>query len=107
MPYSGLPFLAMSYPESPLSSVLNVDPSASTLVHRVWRSTYPTKLRGDYALKRCDHAYVIGVDQGRRSSQPSRRIAPRHATTRHATNNYYYDEWQKASEKFATASKNC
>jgi hypothetical protein len=103
MPYSGLPLVVMSYSESPLSSVLSVDPSVSTPADHVCQSTFLTKLYGYDVLRRCDHEYVIGMNPGGAffPHQPGYRIAPSPAS-----DNYYYEKRKKASEKFATASHN-
>lgn len=54
----------MSYSESPLSSVLYVDPSVSTPADHVCQSTFLTKLYGYHVLIRCDREYVIGMNPG-------------------------------------------
>jgi hypothetical protein len=102
MPYSGLPLVVMSYSESPLSSVLSVDPSVSTLAGHVCQSTFLKKLYGCHVLRRCNREYVIGMNPGAFfPHQPGYRITPSHAS-----DNYYYEKRKKASEKFATASNN-
>ena len=61
----------MSYSESPLSSVLSVDPSVSTPADHMCHSTFLTKPYGYHILRRCDCAYAIGINPGGRSSHTS------------------------------------
>jgi hypothetical protein len=92
----------MSYPNHPYRPS-----STSTPVRRRQLTTWVVnhllqlcmKRYGHDVLRPCNREYVIGINQAGHSSQLSCRIVPSHAS-----DNYYYDERKKASEKFAMAS---